>query len=395
MTSSRLGYLAVKKETTVAKAVKPTNFIGFKDWNVNFVQEVMANNPIHNNRWNPIQSKVTKVNVEWTYNMDLDVNEAGYFFLAGIGTYWVSVPEAGAFRHTFNVANTLPALSIEQGRWNISWADYEVDRAVWVLIDSLEITASDGIANLAVGLMAHGLFQKTNLIADATAGVGATLSTETTYWLVNADTIKVTDSSNTEDTSVVSVVDDQDFTADLANSYTVANNAKVELTPQTPSFNDPKIFTFHNAKFQFGTDLTNAASANEDCIEDWTFSYQNQLEERFASKRKSPSVIAPKWASATLSFTKYFENSEDRDAYLDQDRKACIVTMDLGEKIGATSLNYTMQLRMNDLRYTTFSMNTGTDELYALEVEATVFYNSTDGKAFEIIIDNDVADYTA
>lgn len=35
MASTRLGYLAVKLETTLATAVKPTNFVRFKDGDVN------------------------------------------------------------------------------------------------------------------------------------------------------------------------------------------------------------------------------------------------------------------------------------------------------------------------------------------------------------------------
>ena len=56
MASSRTGYLAVKKETTVATAVKPTNFLPFKDGSIQYNQEVIENNPIKGTRWNALQS---------------------------------------------------------------------------------------------------------------------------------------------------------------------------------------------------------------------------------------------------------------------------------------------------------------------------------------------------
>jgi len=40
-------------------------------------------------------------------------------------------------------------------------------------------------------------------------------------------------------------------------------------------------FSFVHASFQFGADLTAAASAAETNVENWTFSYENGLEERY------------------------------------------------------------------------------------------------------------------
>lgn len=69
----------------------------------------------------------------------------------------------------------------------------------------------------------------------------------------------------------------------------------MQLRPQTPAFdNVDTVLTFSNFAFQFGADLTAAASAAEESVENWTLALQNNLEARFGSKRNSPSVIAPK-----------------------------------------------------------------------------------------------------
>lgn len=92
----------------------------------------------------------------------------------------------------------------------------------------------------------------------------------------------MTDSANAENTAVASVVSQTEITADLTNAYTVANGAKVELKPQTPSYSTQALpYSFVHANFQFGTDLTAAASAAETNVENWTFSFENGLEERY------------------------------------------------------------------------------------------------------------------
>jgi hypothetical protein len=40
-------------------------------------------------------------------------------------------------------------------------------------------------------------------------------------------------------------------------------------------------------------------------------------------------------------------------------------------------------------------MDTGSDDVYVAEMEATVFYDQTDGKAISIELQNEIADYAA
>lgn len=101
----------------------------------------------------------------------------------------------------------------------------------------------------------------------------------------------------------------------------------------------------------------------------------NQLEERYGSAGATPSVIAPKGAGAKIKFTKYFENSDDRDRYLDLAKQAGILTLDIEKKIGATSQNYKIVIKMSDLRFISYEMPTGQDDLYALDMEASCFYD--------------------
>lgn len=90
MAMTRLGYLAVKKETTRAVAVKPTNFIRFKEGSISYEQEIIANNPIQNVRWNAITAVPGKIGTDGEYSIDADVREMGFFLFGAMGTYGIT-----------------------------------------------------------------------------------------------------------------------------------------------------------------------------------------------------------------------------------------------------------------------------------------------------------------
>jgi len=56
-----------------------------------------------------------------------------------------------------------------------------------------------------------------------------------------------------------------------------------------------------------------------------------------------------------------------------------------------------MQIELNDLRFTAYDMPTWTDELYAVQVESSAFYDDSDAQAVRILFQNAKAwtEYTA
>ena len=404
MAATRLSYLAIKRETTVASAVTPNKFIRFKDGDISYNQEIIANNPIQNNRWNAINAVPWKINTEWSYNVDLEANECVHFLSAALWEQASVDISSGAdstvYKHTLSLANSLPSVTIEQGKGNISDTgnnrqNYQVDRAYGVLIDSFTLAGSDAIINMEVALKAHWIFQKSNIISDVAAGSNADLELESVEGLTISDTVNIYDSTPQSESDAIIAIDAVAKTIEIAtlwNSYTVANTAKVELLPLTPSYPlAPKVLSFIHCSFQFWDDLTAAATSAQENIENWEFSYENNLEERYGSLRSSPSVIAPKGAKATLKFSKYFENVKDRDRYLNLTKQAWILTISNNEIVSDTDSNqakYTIKIKMSDLRFTTYEMPTWTDELYATSIEAECFYDWSDAHAVQIEITN-------
>lgn len=396
MASSRTGYLAVKAETTKAVAVKPTNFLPFKSWGIDFKPEIIKNNPIKGIRANNIQAKAGKVATDGKFEMDLDTLYIGHFLKAAFWTYAVT-NLTNAYKHTFNVANDLPSLSVEQLKWNPDGQDREVTRAFWVMVDSFEMAASDGIASFNVNVKAHGMFLKGQLTENITAGtwVNVVIKESESEGLLAWDILQIVDRTNATVESITATsYTAPTIVADVVWNYDATDNVKIELRPQTASYDcEDTILTFSNFKFQFGADLTAAASAAEENVENWSLNFMNNLEERYGSKRNSPSVIAPKSMDATLKFTKFFENLDDRDRYLNQTRQACIITWDLEKKIWVTAYNFKIEIRLNDVRFTSRNLDVGTDELLITELEGSIFHNCEDGKAIELNMWNDLSTY--
>lgn len=480
MASTRLGYLAAIGESIVATAVKPTNFLRFEEGDIQLKQDIITNGPIQNNRWLALQAVPGKIASSGTYKIDADPNESVWWLHRALGTKVTadisSLTDASVFSHTLTVANTLPSLTIEQAKGNLSDTgnskqNYSVERAYGVLVNTFKLSATDGIVDLSVDLKAHGVFLRaraignedaesvsTNITAATWTGGVATITSNThllaagdlvviaavdpagyngAYRVISipsADTFTVAiasdpgaystggtvtkqsqiavdsvdglavgDSVNvvelttpTAETATITVIDtvgkQVGFASLTSTNFTLANETKIELIPQSPSYSTAaKIFSFTHCSFQFGSTLALAASAEEENIEKWEIMYENNLEERYGSLRASPSVIAPKGAKATLKYTKYFESVVDRDRYLNQTKRAGILTITNNEVVSATDTNlakYTITVNMNDLRFTSYDMPTGTDELYAVSVEATAFYDTSDGSAFSIVVKN-------
>lgn len=405
MSSTRKSYLAVKRQSSAGVAVVPTHFLRYKEGDILLNQEVIANDPIQNQRWLALHAKSGKITSEGSYKMDLDVNECVHWLsaaLGGLSTSDISSgTDASVYRHTITLADTLPYLTVEQGKGNLTDTSsnrqgYVVSRAFGAMVDTFTMRASDNLIELEVGLKAHGIFEKANLIADVASGSNKVLSLDTVEGLVaTTDTVNIYDVTPQNETDAIASLSLSAKTitiASLGNSYTVANKAKVELLPLSPSFSlAAREFTFDNCDFQFGADLTAAASASEENIENWEMTFNNNLEERYGSLRKSPSVIAPKGASCTLSFTKYFESRADLDRYLSVERRAMILTITDNVIISATDTGltkYKVKVELSDVRYTGYEMPTGKDDLYAYQVEATAFYDSSDARAIRILVEN-------
>lgn len=152
MVMTRLGYMAVKRESTLATAVKPSHFLRFKDGDLKFSQEVIESNPIQNNRRNALNPVAGKISTDASFNFDLDYNECVHWLSAALGglssSDISSGTDASVYRHTMTVSTSLPSLSVEQMKGDgtdtaSNRQKYEVLRGYGVLVDQIKMSSSD------------------------------------------------------------------------------------------------------------------------------------------------------------------------------------------------------------------------------------------------------------
>lgn len=413
MSSTRQSYLAVKRQASSAVAAIPTHFFRYKEGDIMLKLDVIANDPIQNNRWLALHSKPGKITSEGSYKMDLDVNECVHWIAGALGTLVTadvsSETDASVFTHTCTVANSLPYLTIEQGKGDLTSTasnrhEFQVSRAFGAMVNTLTMRGSDGLIELEVGIKAHGVFERAAMIANAAAGSSVAISLDTVEGLVATDTVNIYDTTPQNEAKAIASLSPTAKTitiATLSNSYTVAARGQVELCPLTPSFSlAGREFTFDNCDFKTGADLTAAASATEENIENWELTFENNLEERYGSLRRSPSVIAPKGNRCGIKFTKYFTSRDDLDRYLANEKRAMIINITDNVVVSATdtgNLKFNIKIELSDLRFTGHEMPTGKDDLYAYNVEAEAFYDISDARAIRITVTNGQAGtvYTA
>lgn len=406
MASTRNGYLAVKRQTisTPEVAVVPTHFLRYKEGDLMLKQDVIINDPVQNNRWLALHPKSGKISAEGSFKTDLDVNESVHFIAAALGGLSSadisSATDLSVYRHTMTIANALPVLTVEQGKGNLTDTtnnrqNLEVSRAFGTMVDSFTMKGGDNLIEFEAKLIATGIFKHANMITDSAAGSSVAIKLDSVEGLVTGETINIFDGTPQNEAKAIASMSTSAKTvtiATLSNSYTVAAFGRVELTPLTPSFSlAQREFTFDNCNFQFGADLTAAASAAEENIENWELTYNNQIEARYGSVRKSAGVIAPKGASCKFKCTKYFQSRADADKYLNVQQQAMILTITDNVIISATdtaNTAYKLVIKLPDIRMTSHEMPTGKDDLYAYNIEAEAFYDTSAAYAITILAEN-------
>lgn len=400
MAITRLSSLAIKKEATKNTAVKPTNFARFKEGGVMAKQEIIANNPVQNNRALALNAVKGKLDVEGSIKGDLDLNDAVHFIYAGLGTMSSvdisSLTDGSVFRHTLTPANRLHTFTMEQPKGDTDLTSsnrqrYVVDRGYGLQVSDFKLSGSDGIIEMETGIMGAGVFQRGKVTQDITAGATPTIYLDSVDGLVIGDVVNVYDNTPKNETATISAINPTLKTITvgvLALNYAVANNAKVELTPQTPTYLDPVIMSYRDVTVQFGADLTSAALATPDNISSWELSFDNGLEKKYGNKE---AFIDAKGYSCKLKYEAFFNTSIDRDRYLNLTKQACIFTITNNEVISPTDTNlhkYELKISMPNIRFTSYETPTGTDEIYMVSCEVELFYDYTEGYEVKFEVKN-------
>mgnify|MGYP006432053961 CR=1 FL=1 len=280
-------------------------------------------------------------------------------------------------------------------RWSKHTRLTKISRAFWVMVDSFTISWSDSILESEISVKAFGVFNLAKMVLAPNAW---TYYFDTVEGLVSWDNVKIYEKTNGSyenlEIDTVNLADNSVtfVTAPTWTNFTVANDTKLELLPKTPSYQKARAFSFVDVRYRFADTIANAYNEIPENVENRSLEFMNNLEERYWSLRSSPSVIAEKGNAMMLKFEKYFETTKDRDRYLAQAPRACVVEMNSEEIVSPTDNNqtkYKIIFELSEIIFTSYEMATGTDEIYAISAEANCFYSNTDWRAVRVKIYNE------
>ena len=403
MPSTWLWYLAIKKQSAAETAVKPTNFIRFDEGDLKKTLDNILNTPIQNNRWKNLSIKKATENGEWQFTLDFDFNETPRWIFGALGTLTPtdisSATDASVIQNAITFANTLPSFSLEQCQWDITDTAgnkqrYIVKRWFGAKIDSFTLKAAEGdVIQMDVALQMLGIFDKANLIDDADAGSSVVVALDTVDGLVaTSDSVCMHDETPQDETDEIASLSAANKTITIATlwaSFTVANKAKVELAPQSPSYaTEPEHAGLQDCTIQMGDDITAAASATEMNVDEWEFSYNNNTNVKRGTKLGR---VNEQRSTAQFKFKKFFETKEERDNYLNNSKQALILTITNNKVISATDTGlkkYQMVLRCPNIRYQEFDIPTGNDTIFEIEASCEVLYDTSAGYAVDVTFQN-------
>ena len=193
--------------------------------------------------------------------------------------------------------------------------------------------------------MGKGQFIQGKLRSDASAGSNVVLSVDRVKGLTTDDTVNTYDTTPTNEIDAIAAISQTARTitiATLGNSYQVADDAKIELVPQTPVYSDePQLVTGSQVFVRFGDDIDEAETADAGCVRSATLVIDNEPEpqECLGDYSKSAGGVTAKGRTVTFEFTRSFKNKLDLDRYLQAKEFAIWIEMTNDVRVNASDTN--------------------------------------------------------
>jgi hypothetical protein len=196
---------------------------------------------------------------------------------------------------------------------------------------------------------------------------------------------RVTDRQNYFDVTVDEL--DIQVGTDLATySAKLKGNFPQTTTSGTSTTTSGNVFSFRNAQFAFGANVTVAQNATNLKPHDFKLNIKNNVEVVHGHGSGLPRSINVKGFDIGADFQLYFENTTDRDAYYNQSKQAASLQF-IGNSIGS-GLNEFVKVNFYQVSIETFELETGLDNFYAEKVTLDGEYDNANAKSLDIQIQN-------
>ncbi len=192
------------------------------------------------------------------------------------------------------------------------------------------------------------------------------------------------------DTQIFASMAVDKFDIEVKDAMMTAKTAFKGFFPSSGSFTQTTVsgtlINFNDYNIQIGNSLVLAAGASKQAISDFSFSINNNAEAIFESGKSTPSRIFWKELKVTGSFTKYFENTTERDNYYNLNKQSLILTAS-GVALPGSNIE-SLTINLAKLTYTDAEITTGIENFYAIKTTYEAEVDILQGKQYDIILRN-------
>lgn len=165
----------------------------------------------------------------------------------------------------------------------------------------------------------------------------------------------------------------------------------VTSTSGTPTTASGTNFTYKNTTFAFGATVAAAQAAANLKLSDLSLTIKNNAEAVFRHGSAVPASVNSKDFQVEASFTLFFENTVDRNAFYTSAKQAANMTFTGAPLPGG--FNEKISFNFYQCRLDTFALETGIDNFFAEKVKVVAEYDNANAKSVDCTVINQKALY--
>lgn len=384
---ANLGYLAMKQEATKGDiAGVPDKYVPIYDESLISDVKLDEDNPIVGNKAARFQTLLGLRNHQGEISALAEPNTAGYLldmFLkkgtttGGADPYthpFTLDPTTNPKSYTIDISKgnvVFRFLGVEVGEFGI---DFDENKMLFKLKTSaLKSFIVREIASVAAAVVTF----KTNYDQSPTDGLFA------------GDTVRLLDVSagTSEDLDVVSVDSGVAVTLD-GTPATATTDDLFFIAPATPSFSLATPFSWSRTEFRFGATAAAALTAAQTRLEKgskWNLQHLFEADEGAQRSGSSdPAALVRGQGDATLEYKKFFDEPEDMNRFLTNQKRACVIRHFSGA-------DHELRITLNNIKLAENPSNLNTSEIVYSESRFLTEYDDSDAQMFDAKVLNAVA----
>jgi hypothetical protein len=180
------------------------------------------------------------------------------------------------------------------------------------------------------------------------------------------------------------------FDIEVKDSFMTAKTTFKGFFPTSGAYTNVTVsgtlLQYNDYQIQVGNSLILAAAAGKQSISDFSMTINNNAELIYESGSAIPTRVFWKQLDIKGSFTKFFENTTERDNYLNMTKQSLILTAS-GNALPSSNVE-SLTINLAKLLYTDAPVETGLENFFAIKTSFEAEVDVLQGKQYDITLRN-------